>query len=90
MSPLWFNIIDMHSVFRTETTLLSMGKNNGGGQYPFAQECHASSHSYSEKRRDARLPDKGGLSRRLVFFRTIKPALKTKGVAVAASQNSGG
>lgn len=27
-------------------------------------------------------------SRRLVFFETIKPALKTKGVAVAASQDS--
>lgn len=33
-------------------------KNSGGGQYPFAQECHASPHSYSEKRRDARLPDR--------------------------------
>jgi hypothetical protein len=57
---------------------------------PSRKSAHASPHSYSEKRRDARLPDRvvGARSRQLVFFGTIKPALKTKGVAVAASQDS--
>lgn len=57
-----FDIIDVHSVFRagmaSKPQFSRQGKNSGGGQYPFARECHASPHSYSEKRRDARLPDR--------------------------------